>query len=121
MADSIEAKINAAISRAAQQIVDAVRADIAARVRDSLGVSGGRGAAGRAAGAGPRRRRRRGGAADGALVEKVVGYIKANPGQRTEEISKGIGADAKPALARLRAEGKVKTKGERRATTYALA
>lgn len=61
-----------------------------------------------------------GGAADRDL-DTVLAYVKAHPGQRSEQIQKGIGGDGaliKEALAVLRAGGKVATKGYGRGGTY---
>ncbi len=58
------------------------------------------------------------------MVGKVLAFVSKNPGLRSEEIVKKLGGDAKAigdALARLRAEDKVKTKGVKRAMTYATA
>ncbi len=57
-------------------------------------------------------------------VGKVLGFVSRNPGLRSEEIVKKMGGDAKAisdALARLRAEKKVTTEGEKRATRYTAA
>ena len=56
-------------------------------------------------------------------VAAVLGFIERSPGLRSEQIAKGLGgdrSDVKDALARLRAGGKVKTKGQKRATTYSV-
>jgi hypothetical protein len=50
--------------------------------------------------------------------EQVLAYVKSNPGQRTEEIGKGVEADPKSALKKLRAAGMVRVKGEKRAMRY---
>ena len=54
-------------------------------------------------------------------VGTVLGYIKAHPGSRSEVIKKALGM-APPqmgdALKRLVASKSVKTKGQKRATTY---
>jgi len=55
------------------------------------------------------------------LTESLLAAIKASPGQRMEEIAKGLGTSTGeltlPAK-KLLAEKKIKTKGERRATKY---
>jgi len=50
--------------------------------------------------------------------EQVLTYVKSNPGLRTEEIGRGVEADAKSALKKLRAAGMVKVKGAKRAMRY---
>jgi len=56
-----------------------------------------------------------------ALVGQLFSAIKANPGQRMEQIAKGLKSStqelALPAK-KLIADKKIKTKGERRATKY---
>ena len=64
----------------------------------------------------PAKRGRRG--IDPSVLDKVLAYVKANPGKRTEEITRGLGFDAKPSLAKLRLTKSVKTKGQKRATRY---
>lgn len=52
---------------------------------------------------------------------KVLAHIRANPGQRIEQINKVLGTrtpDLALPLKKLIAEGAVDTKGARRATTY---
>lgn len=60
----------------------------------------------------------------GALVDQLLAFISRNPGLRSEQIQKQLGAKqaaVKVGLAKLRASGRVKTSGTRRATTYASA
>ena len=55
---------------------------------------------------------------DGALLT----YVKDHPGQRGEQIAAALGTDSKsvrPAMQRLLADKKVKTRGQRRGMTYA--
>jgi hypothetical protein len=55
------------------------------------------------------------------LTDRLLAAVKGTPGQRMEEIAKGLGISTKeltlPAR-KLVAEKKIKTKGERRATKY---
>jgi predicted transcriptional regulator len=55
------------------------------------------------------------------LTESLLAAIKSGPGQRMEEIAKGLGTSTSeltlPAK-KLLADKKIKTKGERRATKY---
>lgn len=101
----------------------------AAAVQSVTEAFGGSGATARAAAA-PRGARLGGRRAKGqkrapedlvALVGQLFSAIKANPGQRMEQIAKGLRSStqelALPAK-KLIAEKKIKTKGERRATKY---
>ena len=57
-------------------------------------------------------------------VGRVVAFISKHPGLRSEQIVKALGGDASgvsDALARLRASGRVKTDGIKRAMTYSIA
>ncbi len=52
---------------------------------------------------------------------KVLEYIAQHPGGRAEDIAAALGTDSKglrPALAKLKADGRVKAKGVARATRY---
>jgi len=56
-----------------------------------------------------------------ALGSRFVKFISDNPGQRIEQINKQLGTTTKDLalpIRKLIAEGAVKTKGTRRATTY---
>lgn len=119
MPTNFDTRIQDIVTRAAAEIAQAVRQNIAEEVTRLVGgdrapkspaAARGRG---QASSKKPGRRARR--AVD---TDAVLAYVKANPGQRTEQISKGLGHDAKPALAKLRKSKQVKTKGEKRATTY---
>ncbi|MEZ4401614.1 MAG: hypothetical protein R3B06_16430 [Kofleriaceae bacterium] len=55
------------------------------------------------------------------LQDRVIAHIKANPGQRIEQINKVLGTrtpDLSLPLKKLISSGAVSTKGARRATTY---
>jgi hypothetical protein len=55
------------------------------------------------------------------LTNDLAAYVQANPGQRIEQIAKGMGFSTKdlrlPALKLIEA-GTIKTKGQKRATQY---
>ena len=56
-----------------------------------------------------------------ALVEKLAGYIKKNPGQRIEQIGAALGKPTKDLalpVKKLIGAKRISTKGERRATKY---
>jgi hypothetical protein len=57
----------------------------------------------------------------GNLVEKLATYIKAKPGQRIEEINKGLGLSTRELnlpVKKLLAAKRISTKGTKRSTTY---
>ena len=56
-----------------------------------------------------------------AMVEKAAAFIKANPGLRIEQINQALGTTTKQLalpMRKLLAEGRVSSKGQRRATMY---
>jgi uncharacterized membrane protein len=56
------------------------------------------------------------------LVERVAEYIKANPGQRVEQINRALGVPTKELtlpIKKLLHTKRITTKGEKRATVYA--
>jgi hypothetical protein len=56
-----------------------------------------------------------------ALGERFAKFVADNPGQRIEQINKELGTTTKDLalpIRKLIAEGRIKTKGTRRATTY---
>jgi len=55
------------------------------------------------------------------MGETLLAYVEKNPGQRGEDIAEGMQSDTKKMrlpMKKLIAEGKVRTKGERRAMRY---
>ena len=51
----------------------------------------------------------------------VLAFVQANPGLRTEQIKAGVNLDpdlVKKCIAALRADGQLKSKGQKRATSY---
>jgi hypothetical protein len=123
---NFDAQIKKAIESFVGELSELVRAAAVQSVTEAFG--GGGGAPARAAGAS--RGGRRAARAKGqkrrpedlqATVNQLLAAIKANPGQRMEQIAKGLKSStqelALPAK-KLIAEKKIKTKGERRATKY---
>ena len=130
MPTNLDAAIQSIVSRASSEIARLVRDSIADELRRVVGGSslGGR-RGGRAAGGlsspkgqkGGRRGGRRGQGPSENDLQTVHDFINRNPGLRSEEIQKKIGGEpdlVRKALAKLRASGKAKTKGAKRATTY---
>jgi hypothetical protein len=56
------------------------------------------------------------------IGKKVLAYVKANPGQRVEQIAVGLGTDTRtlklPIIKLLQRPAQLTTKGNRRGTTY---
>jgi predicted ArsR family transcriptional regulator len=55
------------------------------------------------------------------LPDLLLTYLRANPGQRAEQIAAALGTDSRtlrPAMKRLTAAGKVRSAGQKRSTTY---
>ena len=164
MANTLESHIQQIAARAASQIAQAVRANIADEVNKLLATKGStekgaappkrRGRPPKAAAAAPvalpvkrgpgrpkksvvaeiappvvkaarAKASKKGGRRSSEQVtadnDKLLAFIKANPGRRSEDIQKGAGM-AKPNVASglqaLREAGKVKMKGIKRAATY---
>lgn len=56
-----------------------------------------------------------------ALCDKFAGFVAANPGLRIEQINKQLGTKTKNLalpIRKLLASGRVKSKGQKRSTTY---
>jgi len=59
-----------------------------------------------------------------AMSAKLLAHVKANPGQRGEQIAAALKTDVgtmRLPMQKLMAAKKIKTKGQRRGTTYMLA
>lgn len=127
--NALEVRIGTILTVAARQIAEAVRADIANQLLHVMGASAGRQPSAAAASssddapaAGGKRGRR--GALNEATLARVLEAVKGSPGLRSEQIQKQLPLApklVKAALAKLRAAKRVKTSGQKRATTYAAA
>lgn len=57
-------------------------------------------------------------------AQTILAHVQAHPGQRGEQIAAALGTESKlmrPVMRQLIEEGKVRTQGERRGTTYSKA
>jgi hypothetical protein len=136
MATSLNDRIRARVEQFAEELSVLIRESAMETVRDALGgVSGaGRRGAGRsrppALAPAPRGLGRARALSKGAkrapeeierLTGKLADYIKGNPGQRIEQIADGMGTHTRelnlPAK-KLLATKQIKTRGQKRATTY---
>jgi hypothetical protein len=131
MANNLESRIQDIVYRAAAEIAGAVRANIAEEVQKVVGgqPSGRRGRRAAAVAAPTARGRGRGRAAGRrgrrsvteADLKTVLDFITKNPGKRSEEIRAALDLDQDlggKILAKLRQAKSVKTRGEKRSTTY---
>lgn len=82
----------------------------------------------KAAGSTPIRRAAKGGKRDAASLDSMgsalLTYVKANPGKRGEQIAQALNTDVhtmRLPMKKLIAAKKIKTKGNRRGMTYAVA
>ena len=112
----LDARIASIAQQMAAELVLAVREHLAEEVANVIG-----GQRNGAVPSGRAKRRRRGAGVDDTVLEQLLRTIKASPGLRSEEIYKKLPVSpkvAKAGLAKLREQKKVKTSGEKRATTY---
>ena len=128
--NALEVRIGTILTVAARQIAEAVRADIANQLMHVMGSKGGQQLAAASASSssddapatGGKRGRR--GALNESMLARVLEVVKGEPGLRSEQIQKQLPLApklVKAALAKLRAAKRVKTTGQKRATTYAAA
>jgi hypothetical protein len=124
----IDDRIRGMVQAFAGELAALIRESAFETVRAALGDSGGRGRGrGRRASAalGRRSDRSKGAKRPPQEIAKLVGklrdYVKAHPGQRIEQIAKGMGTSTRelnlPAK-KLLSEKLLKTRGEKRATKY---
>jgi hypothetical protein len=131
--NSVNDRIRSRVEAFAEELSALIRDSAMETVRDALG---GGGAASRRGGRGGRAaaspapvrggaRREKGQKRDPAeierLTERLQDYIKANAGQRIEQIAAGMGTVTKELnlpVKKLIAQKSLKTKGQKRATQY---
>jgi hypothetical protein len=108
---------------ALQSVSDALRSPVTSAMRGSarltrsnaIALRAGHALATRAAGA------KRTAAELDELSERLFGFIADNPGQRTEQIGAALGIPTKELVLPMRKllrDGRLKTKGQKRATSY---
>lgn len=129
MANSdIDDRIRGMVEAFAGELAALIRESAFETVRAALGEGGGGGGRGRRGGAATLRSsssRAKGAKRPPGEIAKLVGklkdYVKAHPGERIEQIAKGMGVSTRelnlPAK-KLLAEKALKTRGEKRATKY---
>jgi hypothetical protein len=124
MIDDFAAQLEATLRRIAlEQVLATLQGDLgSAAVRRGPGRPKGSGRGpGRPAGSKNKRGRRSSEGLD-VMQGKLLAHVKSNPGQRGDQIAAAFGTDAKtirPAMQRLIADKKVKSRGQRRGMTYA--
>jgi DNA invertase Pin-like site-specific DNA recombinase len=125
MANSdIDDRIRGMVEAFAGELAALIRESAFDTVRAALGEGGG-GGRGRRGGAARASGRAKGAKRPPQEIAKLVGklrdYVKAHPGQRIEQIAKGMGVSTRelnlPAK-KLLSQKALKTRGEKRATKY---
>lgn len=124
----VDSAIRDIVSRAAHEIVSAVRADVSAQVSALVGGKPAGRTAARTATKAPRAKaaafHRRSPAEIAADNEKLLAFIKDHPDLRSEDIQKGVSLsrkDVTTGLVALRESGRIKMNGVKRAATYSVA
>jgi hypothetical protein len=130
MASNVEAIVREFVARLESEIRAQVAAEIDSAVKDAIGNvasaiagSGGRGR-GRKLVSGIRLTGKGGRRTPDEIArttEELLAYVKANPGQRSEQIAMGMGVATSELVLPLRkllAEKQLKAKGVARGTTY---
>jgi len=116
-----QTEMNRVVSGFVAQITELARRAAIDTLESALGKHG----AGTALGRGGAGSRRRGGKRTSAELDKMgeafVTFVTKHPGMRIEQINKELGTNTKDLalpIRKLIADGTVKTKGEKRSTTY---
>ena len=120
----IDERIRGMVQSFAGELAALIRESAFETVRAALGESSGRGRRA-SAGLGRRSDRSKGAKRPPQEIAKLVGklrdYVKSHPGQRIEQIAKGMGTSTRelnlPAK-KLLSQKLIKTRGEKRATKY---
>jgi hypothetical protein len=120
----IDDRIRGMVQQFAGELAALIRESAFDTVRAALGDSGGRGRRGSAS-LGRRLDRSKGAKRPPQEIAKLVGrlrdYVKSHPGQRIEQIAKGMNVSTRelnlPAK-KLLSQKLIKTRGEKRATKY---
>jgi predicted HTH transcriptional regulator len=111
----------------ASKLEDVLRQDLRAAIeRVGFGFEGGERKSAPINGHRARRSRssKRDAAALESLQEQFVSFVEKHPGLRIEQINKELGTSTKDLalpIRKLLADGAIKTQGQKRATTYAVA
>jgi hypothetical protein len=117
--------VNTFVSDLRELVASVTREEVAEAIRKAVGSGGGRGGRkGRAAVIVDSRRLKRSPKQMAGQAEKLYEHIKANPGQRMEQICDALGMGTnllQPLARRLLAEKRIKAKGKARGTTYTAA
>lgn len=128
MPNSIQSEIQARVEAFANDLIALIQASALEVVQGALGGSGGvargRGSRGAIASFAPPsggKGQKRDPQVIVAITSKLAAHIAKNPGQRIEEIGKALGTPTKDLtlpVKKLIETKQIKTKGQRRATTY---
>jgi len=123
----VESTIRSRVEAFASELVTLIRAEAVEMLESALGAGKtarmalpGRAPAARRAALHPKGQKRDPNVL-AALVEKLAQFVSKNPGQRIEQISKALGVPTKDLVLpvkKLILEKRIKTKGQKRATTY---
>lgn len=128
MPNSIQSEIQARVEAFANDLIALIQASALEVVQGALGASGGvtrgrgsRGAIASFAAPSGGKGQKRDPQVIVAITAKLAAHIAKNPGQRIEEIGKALGTPTKDLtlpVKKLIESKQIKTKGQRRATTY---